>query len=195
MSGPQEEMGMDAQWWLDTTGKLAPTLVAAIVLGVTWAQNRWVNRVALRAAAVEDEKMRLTLLERRIEILDTFDDVSDAFWQKGHLDPLTLQRLQRALVAAELTFPAEKQNIAICRSHFMHMRDAIAGETRTSDFDRQAELREISASRLGNLQGALTRLRDQLVAAAIVEPVPPLTTANFRSSQNRERSTISASTD
>ncbi len=166
---------MDVQWWIDAAGKIGSASVAAAVFIATLAQNRWVNRVARRSARVEDQKMRLALLERRIAVLDDFDRVRSEWTLTGHVSTTVLDHMQKVVIAAEIVFPEEVERLMICRQHLFRMRslDRLLNRENDSDDARNKNVADAIAHD-EVLREALDDLRAALVAEAKVGSVPEL---------------------
>ncbi len=100
------------QWWVDTLGKLGPAIIAVIVLGMTLRQNSWQNLLSFRAAQVEDQKVRLALLDRRVMALEKLRSAMWEFWVAEGLRPAASKQAYEALYIAELVFD-ESDRLAI----------------------------------------------------------------------------------
>lgn len=166
---------MDVQWWIDAAGKIGGASVAAAVFIATLAQNRWVNRVARRSAKVEDQKVRLTLLEKRIAVLSDFDRTSAEWQLTGEVTPTVVDHMQKVVTSAELVFPGEVERLKVCRNHLFRMRylnrqlarDDLSDEVREKHVNDAVDHDEV-------LRLALERLRLALIAEAKVASVPEL---------------------
>lgn len=90
--------------WVDIAGKLGPASVALAVCFISWAQNGRVNRVAARAAAVEDQKLRLGLLDRRLAAIDSIRAAEADFGMNGDSAKSVASNLVAALKVAEVVF-------------------------------------------------------------------------------------------
>jgi hypothetical protein len=166
---------MDVQWLIDAIGKLGPASVAAAVFIAALAQNRWVNRVARRSAAVEDQKVGLALLDRRIAVLNDYDEVRASWALTGEVSPQTISKLQRVIVSAELIFPSEIRELEECRKHLLVMRQADRALDRRHRTDAEREQAiEAAIAQDAILANAMDTLRKSLVEAAKVKPVEAL---------------------
>ncbi|WP_341210662.1 hypothetical protein [Sphingomonas paucimobilis] len=166
---------MDVQWWIDSAGKIGSASVAAAVFIAALAQNRWVNRVARRSADVEDQKVRLQLLERRISVLNEYDEVRADWGMTGEVRLETISKLQRVIVSAELIFPSELPQLEQCRAHLSRMRQLDrALDRRIMDDDARAQAIDAAVEQDGILGNAMDALRKTLVEAAQVKPVKAL---------------------
>ncbi len=166
---------MDVQWWIDSAGKLGSASVAAAVFVATLAQNRWVNRVARRSADVEDQKVRLQLLDRRIAVLNEYDEVRADWALTGEVTPQTIGKLQRVIASAELIFPSEIEQLEQCRGHLWRMRQLDrALDKRIMDEAARQQAIDAAVEQDGILGNAMDTLRKTLVQAAQVKPVDAL---------------------
>ena len=166
---------MDIPWWVEIAGKLGPASVAAAVFIATVAQNRWTNRVARRAADVEDQKMRLALLEKRIEILNQFDTVYADWALSDEVTPDNTARMRRVITSAELVFPSEIGQLELCNASLWKRR-ALVRHLKTTHRDGDAQEAAIRALLEDDraMVIAFKTLRERLVAATKVAPVEPL---------------------
>lgn len=57
------------QWLIDTAGKLGPLSIAAAVYLANKRHNMWTSGAVVRSANLEDQKMRLALLDRRLSVI------------------------------------------------------------------------------------------------------------------------------
>lgn len=57
------------QWLVDTIGKLGPLCVAIAVYIANKRQNKWASSAVVRTANLEDQKMRLALLDKRWAVI------------------------------------------------------------------------------------------------------------------------------
>jgi len=103
------------QWWIDTAGKLGPLFVAVAVFLANRSQTSWSNAVSRRAAGVEDQKLRLNLLDRRIVAVRAVEAAIREFNLPGEVTPAMVEHLHTALNVAEMVFDKE-QEVEVTRS-------------------------------------------------------------------------------
>ncbi|MEJ8630576.1 hypothetical protein P0F65_13395 [Sphingomonas sp. I4] len=99
----------------DLIGKLLPAIIAGLVLLVTVGQNRWNNQVARRAAKMEDQKLRLTLLDRRIALLDQYNEASSEWFEGGGIPPALINGVSKIILEADLIFPEASDRLSAFR--------------------------------------------------------------------------------
>lgn len=99
------------QWWIDTVGDLGPFFISIGSLLVAIAVWRGGYRTATatlelnrRAAAVEDQKLRLQLLQQRVSIIERLREMQAELWTSGTVGDETLHKLRRALLDASLVY-------------------------------------------------------------------------------------------
>lgn len=100
---------MTAQEIIDTVGKLGPLFVALAVFWATYTHNLWLRRAAVRAAEVEDQKLRLALLERRLSALEALQRAKLEFIAHGDITVEMIEGLNDALYSAGLVFDAPEE--------------------------------------------------------------------------------------
>jgi predicted nucleic acid-binding protein len=96
------------QWLLDVTGKLGPLAVAIAVFLTGKRQSRWMNHAAARSASIEDQKLRLALLDRRLKVLDHLREARATLVKPNSSD--ALGAVLDALREAELIFEDNEQS-------------------------------------------------------------------------------------
>lgn len=162
---------------IDTIGKLGPFSVAGAVLLVSLRQNRWSNRLAARAAAVEDQKFRLALIERRITAVDALRTANAEFGATGKVTDEVFKPLVDALRVAELVFDeADQEAIEGV------LQDAIrwsVHERAVQSFQDRDAARMVDALQkqdqiTGRLLDSLPNLQKQLLLSARIRVVPPI---------------------
>lgn len=101
------------QTLLDVIGKLGPLLVAIAVFQTGRAQTSWANSVQRRASEVEDQKLRLALLERRLIAIDAIRVAAQQFGKKLDATPGIIAQVEQGLETARIVFgPDEEAAIA-----------------------------------------------------------------------------------
>ncbi|MCI4653140.1 hypothetical protein [Sphingomonas aquatilis] len=163
------------QWWIDTVGKLGPGLIALLVLLTTRSQNRALNAVTSRAARVEDQKLRLALLDRRLQAVDAVRDAVGHYQISGQPDGEARGKLIDALRVAEVVFSDEDERA---------IAEIILNSARWSSLNRRLERTRSDDERnklidqLVELDAGfdtMTRtLVERLLTATRVSDVPPL---------------------
>jgi hypothetical protein len=156
---------------------LGPLVVASAVFASNSRQTKWANAVARRAAAVEDQKFRLALLDRRASALEAIRVASSEFMTRGEATFEAVQRVQEALRVAELVYDQEDETA---------IRDALADLVRWQTYKRRADayiehdngryqptLDQLFAVE-DRLITALPELRSRLLAASRVTQVAPI---------------------
>lgn len=167
--------------WIEITGKLGPLSVALAVYVSTRSQNRWQNRVSARAAAVEDQKLRLAMLERRSQAVEDVRAAAAGFLTEGEATNETTQAMIRAFRAAELVFDKTEERkvdemLALLHDWQMYNRRvAIYEKSRAenSEEKRQAALDELWKVQ-DRIFNELPALRALLVEATRISLVPAL---------------------
>lgn len=168
---------MEAQWWIDTVGKLGSATVALIVLVVTVTQNGWNSEVARRSAAIEDQKVRLALLDRRLQVFAAFDAFQEEWRILEMMDADTLGRFERAIDTAELVFPGgveQLRHCQRCRGAYSRSRRQLIRAQNGDDHEALAHAQNDIAQRDVELDAALTQARQVLIDLARVDAVAPL---------------------
>ncbi len=165
--------------WLkvaDLVGKLLPAIIAGLVLLVTVGQNRWNNQVARRAAKVEDQKLRLTLLDRRIALLDQYSEASSEWFEGGEITPALMNSVSKIILEADLIFPEASDRLLAFRRMLQNFRKAEGELERLPDGEdaRFTELSDRSVKLAGDLGAEMFEVRKHLVSLARVESVAPL---------------------
>lgn len=163
------------QWWIETAGKLAPAFIALLVLATTRTQNRSINAVSFRAAQVEDQKLRLALLERRLEAIDAIRTAVGHYQATGELTGEARGKLIDALRVAEVVF-AEEDEKAISEIILMGWRWSTLNrrlERRNNDEQRNALIDQL-VELDGQFGDKIMKLLPKLIAATRVQDVPPL---------------------
>ncbi|GAA3708697.1 hypothetical protein GCM10022268_17510 [Sphingomonas cynarae] len=165
------------QWWIDTIGKIGPLAVAVAVFWANNRQTRWTNLVSRRAADIEDQKLRLALLERRLVAIDAVRYASTDFVVAGGATEALANKLRSALAVAEMVYEkAEEQMIRQCiqdlmRWSFFEGRQAAFRDT---DQEKYGAAAEAQAEVEGRVFDGLNALALALVEATRINPVPPI---------------------
>jgi len=164
-------------FWIDVVGKLGPLFVATAVYLANRAQNRWNTEVALRSANVEDQKLRLAILERRIRAIEAINET--------FLLPNPNREQMNAALAAEYVFEApEVDAIRICKarqfdwlsldSKLKHFEaDKREGRAAIDDDEIQAASETLTIA-LPAYMDAFASMIDLLKQATCLPPVLPL---------------------
>jgi hypothetical protein len=97
-----------SQWLIDTVGKLGPLSVAIAVYLASKRHNAWTSGAIVRTANLEDQKLRLNLLDRRLTVISHLRVARD---KTGPimLSSDALGAVLDALREAELIFEDEDQ--------------------------------------------------------------------------------------
>lgn len=163
------------QWWIDTVGKLAPAFIALLVLATTRTQNRSINAVSLRAAQVEDQKLRLALLERRLQAIDAMREAVGHYQATGKPTGEARGKLLDALRVAEVVF-AEEHEKSISDTINMGWRWSILNNRleRTRSDDERGKLIDQIVDLDGTFGDTSMKLVQTLIAATRMQDVPPL---------------------
>lgn len=163
------------QWWIETAGKLGPALIALLLLVTTRAQNRMINAVSLRAAQVEDQKLRLALLERRLEAIDAMRDAVAHYQATGEANRDARGKLIDALRLVEVVF-AEEHAKSISETIRIGWRMGTISrrlEKPTNDEERGQLIDEIVELE-GSFGDKSLKLIETLIKATRMQDVPPL---------------------
>lgn len=163
------------QWWIETAGKLGPALIAFLLLVTTRAQNRSINAVSLRAAQVEDQKLRLALLERRLEAIDAIREAIAHYQATGQPNSEGRGKLLDALRLAEVVF-AEAHERAISDTIKIGWRMSTLNrrlENPKSEDERGQLIDELVALD-GSFGDKSIKLLQTLIDATRMQDVPPL---------------------
>ena len=163
------------QWWIETAGKLGPALIAFLLLVTTRAQNRSINAVSLRAAQVEDQKLRLSLLERRLEAIDAMREAVAHYQATGEPNREARGKLIDALRLVEVVF-AEEHAKSISETIRIGWR--MSAITRRLENPKSDEERAKLIDEIVELDGSFgdksLKLVDTLIVATRMQDVPPL---------------------
>jgi hypothetical protein len=162
---------------LDAVGKIGPLAVAVAVYLANKRQTDWTNRIGRRAAEVEDQKLRLALLERRAVAIDAVREATQDFNTHGGVTSEVVTRIYEALKVAELVYDVEQEvQITSCMK-LLHQwgfwdrqraryRDSDDGKLRQA-VDKQMDLED-------RILDALQRLGRDLRTATKVSVVPQI---------------------
>ncbi len=96
---------------VDVLGKLGPLTVAIAVYLANRSQTKWANGLARRTAAVEDQKFRLALLDRRVVALENVQFAVHEFWTAGAARQEGAAKVSEALRIAELVFDDAEKDV------------------------------------------------------------------------------------
>ncbi|WP_157013606.1 hypothetical protein [Sphingomonas parapaucimobilis] len=165
------------QWLIDTAGKVGPATVALAVLAATIAQNRWNNAVARRSAAVEDQKVRLALLERRLQAIADLDQFRTKLDLRDGIDEDGLQKFNNAMDLAELVFPSAEEHMRNCHSHAFAYEESHLHVVRAAmrgDTERCAQAKQVMDARRRELDVTLSQMREIMITRARMDDVSPL---------------------
>jgi hypothetical protein len=94
---------------VDAVGKLGPLAVAIAVYLENRRQARWTKAVSRHAAEVEDQKLRLALLERRAIAIDAVAEAGNEFGMYGRVSTEMVTKVYDALRVAELVFDDDEE--------------------------------------------------------------------------------------
>lgn len=158
-----------AKWLLDVTGKLGPLAIAIAVFSTGKRQSRWMNHAAARAASIEDQKLRLALLDRRLKVLDHLRAARSALVKPNSTD--ALGAVLDALREADLIFEDVEQG------HLRECLNIVTGYMTRYGFrfneltghELAAAVRQYSACGL-----RLVQIQEQLSQATRINEIPPL---------------------
>jgi hypothetical protein len=152
------------QWLIDTVGKLGPLSVAVAVYLANKRQNAWASGATVRAANLEDQKMRLALLDRRLTVINHLRVARDktGFAMTG-MD--ALGAVLEALREAELVFENEERaaingllnRVINFQSKFGMNRDLDGDQLMLAAAEYQSFTSEIA--RVVNLLSETTRIK------------------------------------
>lgn len=159
--------------WIDVAGKLGPVSVAVAVFIATRRQTAWSNAVSARAAAVEDQKLRLALLDRRLAAIKAIEDAQSIDWVEPGREQSVIEKFYSALRVAEVVFAEEDgKDITECL-HLIDLRSHILIKELKGEAITPTDREEISS--LNVLIDALVlELPEKLFAATKVGLIPPL---------------------
>lgn len=163
-------IGGAVQWLIDTIGKLGPLSVAVAVFVANQRHNAWTSGAVIRTANLEDQKMRLALLDRRLAVIEHIRTV------RNQLGPSlkgadALSAVLDALREAELIFEDDEQKaINAClhvvvgyQNHYGRTFELLTGDELQDGLIAHQQC-------LAAINGVLTRLRE----AARIRVLPPL---------------------
>ena len=163
---------------VDGIGKVGPLAVAIAVYLANRRQTDWTNRTSRRAAEVEDQKLRLALLERRAVAIDAVREATQDFATHGGVTNDTVHKIYEALKIAELVYDDD---------HETEIMECMRGLHRWSFYDRQrlryrdrddTKLQEAVDKQMeeeDKISASLQALHESLRLATKVRVVPPLT--------------------
>lgn len=164
--------------WVEVVGKLGPASVAAAVFLMNMSQNNWQKRVSARSARVEDEKLRLSLLDRRVKVIEALDDAHQHFHSKGGSSPEMVHGLYEALKIAELVYDDDEERAIqalLKKTVTWGQLDRTRALARhRNDEELQAivdEMMEVETT----IMLELGHIRKELLRATKVRAVPPIT--------------------
>ena len=157
-------------WVVDTAGKLGPLAVAIAVFETNRRQARWGNAVAVRTAAVEDQKMRLAMLDRRLVVINHIRHARDQLTPTQRSgDPM--MAVLDALNEAQLVFEDEQridiekcfQSIVSYQTRYVGLFEDLKG----------AELME-AVNIYQDCVGRISKVLYELQQATRIQIIPPL---------------------
>lgn len=125
---------------------------------------------------VEDQKIRLTLLEKRIEVLDQIELVAADWFIHGEVSHAMVTGMGKVITSAELVFPDQVERLSRCRLKVFQVQ--LLSRRLAGLRDRDDEARAKTIDDICNadeaLGTALTALRKHLIIDAKLSQVPPL---------------------
>lgn len=164
------------QSWIEVAGKLAPAFIAFLVLVTNRVQNRSINAVSLRAAQVEDQKLRLSLLERRLQAIDAIREAVGHYQATGQLTGEARGKLVDALRLAEVVF-AEEHERTIASIITLGWRWSTLNRKLdrpgTTDEERNKLVDQL-VEMDGTFESTITKLVPTLIAATRMHDIAPL---------------------
>lgn len=165
------------QWWIDTFGKIAPLAVSLAVYFLTRSQAQFQRVVGMRAALIEDQKLRLALLDRRISAYNGVRIASSEFAMHARLTSESIELLRDALNIAELVYD-EEEEAAISSTlgdlfRWQIYNDRADGYGSIGS-DREDEARASQYEIEDRLATTLPGLRDRLRDVSRIRQIEPL---------------------
>lgn len=160
---------------IDDVGKLGPFFVTVAVFWANRKQTTWTNALSRRSADVEDQKLRLSLLDRRIVAIEAIRTANQDFVTNGGGSPEIIQHVYQALRIAELVFDDEEEAaISLCLRNLVAWQAHDQARRRWRDEDDQKLQEAVDAMMATEVAilAQLETLRRSLRAAAKVRQVP-----------------------
>ena len=166
---------MALQWWIDTAGKLVPLGIAAAVLQLNRDQAKFQRDLSLRATRIEDQKLRLGLLDRRLIAIEAIRNAREVFNRENRVTEHTVQKAQESLNAGRLVF--EQEHVAQIEKTLIVLSEWIEVDHKINNYsdhtsrefrsalDRGLQLQSLVISGLHDLEISLT-------GASRIEAVP-----------------------
>lgn len=148
------------QWVIDTVGKLGPLSVAGAVYIANKRHNRWTSGAVVRTANLEDQKMRLALLDRRLTVIQHLRSARDKVGptMKG---ADALGAVLDALREAELIFEDdEQQAIKSCLHKVLRYQNQFGNVFEHLDREELMEAMEAYSACMTNIGEVLKRLQN-----------------------------------
>lgn len=162
---------------LDAVGKLGPLAVAIAVYLANRRQTVWTNQTGRRAAEVEDQKLRLALLERRAVAIEAVREAAQDFATNGGVTTDTVNRIYEALKIAELVYDDDREaEILACmkKLHMWSFYDRQRLRYRDRDDGKLQEVVDKQMDAEEEISAALQALLEHLRDATKVRMVPQL---------------------
>lgn len=169
------EIGSLAQKAVDIIAKLGPMSIAVVVYWANQRQTSWTNDVSQRAAEVEDQKLRLALLDRRLVAIEAVRDATQEFHAHGAATPDVVEKIYQALRVAESVFDdPEEASISACLADLIRWR--VQDRAREHWRDRDDNRLQVAVDAMMALEATilirLETLRVSLRTAARVRQIP-----------------------
>ena len=151
---------------IDVIGKLGTLAVALAVFFSARAQNKWNNNVSRRAAAIEDQKLRLSLLDRRSAALEHVTRAVLRYWQGGEIHGDSIEAAAEALSIAELVFDARERDgirqLLYQTSRWRHLQTRLKMARGRLGSDEERRALQMTEE-LNQLEGEMLKTFDPLV--------------------------------
>lgn len=166
---------MQLPYWIEIAGRLGPLAVATAVYLSTRAQNRWQNRVTARTAAIEDQKLRLALLDRRMTAIESVREIVGSFWTEGRATQAMVAKAVDALQVVELVYEADAEEAV--SGLIKDLQDWQRWDRRTHRYIDEAKLNEAVDTLVAieeRLMESFPKIVQTLLQSARVNAVPGL---------------------
>jgi hypothetical protein len=160
------------RWLIDTAGKLGPLSIAAAVFVANQRQTKWNSGVVVRNSNLDDQKMRLALMDRRLAVMQHLrsarNEVNPAM--KG---AEALAAVLDALREAELIFDDEEQEaIAQCLHAVSSYQTQYGGSFNYLEGSEMVEALVAYNQCTAHVNALMKRLRDASRISSVAPLVP-----------------------